>query len=83
MEERGAERVGYELEGHVATITYDRPEALNAIDREMRRGLNEAFTRFREDEDAWVAIVTGAGRAFCVGADMRNGAGATVRRPAT
>jgi E-phenylitaconyl-CoA hydratase len=69
--------VGFELDGHVATITYDRPEALNAIDGEMRADLNAAFTRFREDEDAWVAIVTGAGRAFCVGADMRNGAGAT------
>jgi enoyl-CoA hydratase/carnithine racemase len=43
----------------------------------MRTGLNDAFARFRDDEDAWVAIVTGAGRAFCVGADMRDGAGAT------
>ena len=41
----------------------------------MRRDLNDAFARFRDDEDAWVAIVTGAGRAFCVGADMRDGAG--------
>ena len=41
----------------------------------MRRDLNEAFARFRDDEDAWVAIVTGAGRAFCAGADLRDGAG--------
>ena len=41
----------------------------------MRRDLNAAFARFRDDEDAWVAIVTGAGRAFCAGADMRDGAG--------
>jgi enoyl-CoA hydratase/carnithine racemase len=68
--------VGYELDGHVATITYNRPDALNAIDGAMRRGLNAAFTRFRDDEDAWVAIVTGAGRAFCVGADLRDGANA-------
>jgi (E)-benzylidenesuccinyl-CoA hydratase len=65
----------YELDGHVATITYNRPDALNAIDADVRRGLNAAFDRFRADEDAWVAIVTGAGRAFCVGADMRDGAG--------
>jgi E-phenylitaconyl-CoA hydratase len=65
----------YELDGHVATITYNRPDALNAINREMRRDLNDAFTRFRDDEDAWVGIVTGAGRAFCVGADLRDGAG--------
>jgi E-phenylitaconyl-CoA hydratase len=61
----------YELDGHVATITYNRPDVLNAINGEMRRDLNDAFARFRDDEDAWVAIVTGAGRAFCVGADLK------------
>ena len=66
----------YELDGHVATITYNRPEALNAINAAVRADLNAAFARFREEEDAWVAIVTGAGRAFCAGADMRNAAGA-------
>jgi E-phenylitaconyl-CoA hydratase len=63
--------VRYELDGHVATITYNRPDALNAINGEMRRDLNEAFARFRDEEDAWVGIVTGAGRAFCAGADIR------------
>jgi enoyl-CoA hydratase/carnithine racemase len=67
----------FRLDGHVATITYNRPEALNAINGEMRRDLNDAFSRFRDDEDAWVAIVTGSGRAFCVGADVRDGAGST------
>jgi enoyl-CoA hydratase/carnithine racemase len=61
----------YELDGHVATITYNRPDALNAINGEMRRDLNDAFARFRDEEDAWIAIVTGAGRAFCAGADLR------------
>ncbi len=65
----------YELEGHLATITYNRPDSLNAINAEMRRDLNEAFARFRDDEDAWVAIVTGAGSAFCAGADVRSGTG--------
>ena len=69
--------VRYELDGHVATITYDRPEALNAINAGVRRDLNDAFTRFREEEDAWVAIVTGSGRAFCVGADVRDRSGST------
>ena len=68
--------VGYELDGHVVTITYNRPQALNTINAEMRRGLNDAFAAFRDDDEAWVAIVTGAGRAFCAGADMRDGAGA-------
>ena len=78
-----AEPVLYDLDGHVATITYNRPEALNAVNGAMRRGLNDAFARFRDDEEAWVAIVTGAGRAFCAGADLRDGAGATGEFPGT
>src|SRR2546426_8232374 len=73
----------YELDDHVATITYNRPEALNAINGELRADLNDAFARFRDDEEAWVAIVTGAGRAFCVGADLRDGAGSTGAFPGT
>ena len=68
--------VTYEIADHVATITYNRPDTLNAINAEMRRELNDAFSRFRDDEEAWVAIVTGAGKAFCAGGDMRSG-GAT------
>jgi E-phenylitaconyl-CoA hydratase len=67
----------FRLDGHLATITYNRPDALNAIDADMRRDLNDAFSRFRDDEDAWVAIVTGSGRAFCAGADLYHGAGST------
>jgi len=63
--------VTYQLDGHVAMITYNRPERLNAIDGAMRQALNAAFARFRDDPEAWVAIVTGAGRAFCAGADLR------------
>jgi (E)-benzylidenesuccinyl-CoA hydratase len=64
----------YERDGHVATITYNRPEVLNAINGALRQDLNAAWERFRDDTEAWVAIVTGAGRAFCVGADLRDGA---------
>jgi E-phenylitaconyl-CoA hydratase len=67
----------YEVDAHVATITYNRPDSLNAINAGMRRALNEAFARFRDDEEAWVAIVTGAGTAFCAGGDMQDGAGST------
>ncbi len=73
----------YQLDGHVATISYNRPEALNAVNGEMRRDLNAAFARFRDDEEAWVAIVTGAGRAFCAGGDIRDGAGSTGEFPGT
>ncbi len=69
--------VRYERDGHVATITYNRPEALNAVNGELRRDLNEAWLRFRDDEDAWVGIVTGAGRAFSAGGDMKDGRGST------
>ncbi|WP_419924773.1 enoyl-CoA hydratase/isomerase family protein [Candidatus Poriferisocius sp.] len=69
------ETVLYEQSGHVTTITYNRPEALNAVNGELRQDLNAAWDRFRGDNDAWVAILTGAGRAFCAGADMRDGAG--------
>jgi E-phenylitaconyl-CoA hydratase len=68
--------VTYELDGHVATITLNRPESLNAINGEMRTELNAAWERFRDTPDAWVAILTGAGRAFCAGGDLKSPAGA-------
>lgn len=66
------ETVIYERNGRVATITYNRPEALNAINHELRGDLNAAWAQFREDDEAWVGIVTGAGRAFSAGADLRS-----------
>jgi E-phenylitaconyl-CoA hydratase len=75
--------VRYELDGHVAIITYNRPDQLNAINGEMRRDLNDAFARFRDTEAAWIAIVTGAGRAFCAGADLRDGTGSAGEFPGT
>jgi E-phenylitaconyl-CoA hydratase len=71
----------YELHDHVATITYNRPAVLNAVNGDLRTDLNTAFARFRDDEEAWVGIVTGAGRAFCAGADLRHGGGATGTFP--
>lgn len=66
----------YDKDGHVVTITYNRPERMNAINGQMREELNAAWLRFRDDEDAWVAILTGSGRAFCAGADVREGGAA-------
>lgn len=63
----------YERDGHIATITYNRPEALNAVNAELRADLNAAWVQFRDDEEAWVGIVTGNGRAFSAGADLRGG----------
>src|SRR5262245_36905486 len=66
----------YEKDSHIVTITYHRPERMNAINGQMRQELNAAWLRFRDDADAWVAILTGAGRAFCAGADIREGGAA-------
>ncbi len=66
----------YEVVDHVATITLNRPESRNAINGAMRRDLNAAWDRFRDDEDAWVGILTAAGEVFCAGADLTDSAGA-------
>ncbi|MGB7356566.1 MAG: enoyl-CoA hydratase/isomerase family protein [Mycobacterium sp.] len=67
--------VTYELEDHVATITLNRPEARNAINGALRDELNAAWDRFREEEDAWVGILTANGDVFCAGGDLKDGAG--------
>jgi len=66
----------YEKDDHIVTITYHRPEQRNAINGQMRSELNAAWLRFRDDEDAWVAILTGTGRVFCAGADIKEGGAA-------
>lgn len=63
--------IDYAQDGHVVTITINRPEAHNSLDMEHFRALLDAWTRFRDDESAWVAVVTGVGRAFCTGADLK------------
>jgi enoyl-CoA hydratase/carnithine racemase len=68
--------VTYQRDDHVATITLNRPEARNAINGALRQDLNAAWDRFRDDEDAWVAILTANGDCFCAGADLKDSAGA-------
>ena len=68
--------VTYELSDHIATITLNRPEAGNAINGALRDELNAAWNRFRDEEDAWVAILTANGRVFCAGGDLKDGEGA-------
>jgi enoyl-CoA hydratase/carnithine racemase len=67
--------VTYQLEGHIATITLNRPEARNAINGALREELNAAWNRFRDEEDAWVAILTANGSVFCAGGDLKDGEG--------
>ena len=66
------DHVIYEKRGHVAHVTLNRPERMNALDRHSHGELIEIFDDFARDDDAWVAIVTGAGeRAFCAGNDLK------------
>jgi crotonobetainyl-CoA hydratase len=62
------------IAGHVARITIDRPQALNAIDEPTERALQDTWTRLEGERDVRVIVLTGAGeRAFCAGADMKGG----------
>ena len=55
---------------HVAIVTLDRPEKLNALSSALQTALQEAVTEIRDDDQVRVAIITGAGRGFCSGADL-------------
>jgi enoyl-CoA hydratase len=55
----------------IATVTLNRPDKLNALNRELRLAFCHAMQELRRDEDVCVVIITGAGRAFCVGLDLR------------
>lgn len=68
--------VRYEVDGRVATITLDRPEALNAISGAMADDLAGMCRSVALDEDVWVIVLAAAGdKAFCVGADLKERAG--------
>ena len=65
------ENVLYEQRGKITIITINRPDRMNAINPETSAELFDAWQRFRDDRDAWVAILTGAGeRAFSAGNDL-------------
>jgi len=64
--------VDYEKEGRIAIFTINRPEAMNALNSQVRQELNQALIDFRDDPDLWVGIITGAGeKAFSAGADIK------------
>ena len=62
----------YEKRDRIAYITFNRPEVKNCIDWEMQERLVETWTDFRDDDGVDVAILTGAGDAFCAGADLKS-----------
>jgi len=62
----------YEKRGRVAYITINRPEARNAIDPETLQELSDAWIDFRDDDDLWIGVLTGAGnQSFSAGADLK------------
>jgi enoyl-CoA hydratase/carnithine racemase len=63
----------YSVDEHVATLTLNRPEKLNAFTVTMMREMIDAFGRVDADDDVRAVIVTGAGRGFCAGADLSGG----------
>jgi enoyl-CoA hydratase/carnithine racemase len=65
--------IDYKKEGRIAIFTINRPEAMNAMNIETMRQFREAIIDFRDDDELWVGIVTGAGeKAFCGGADIKD-----------
>src|SRR5437764_14481947 len=61
----------YEQDGPIVTVTLNRPEVMNNFGGGLLQALGEATSRFRDDDAARVMIITGRGRAFCAGADLR------------
>jgi enoyl-CoA hydratase/carnithine racemase len=62
--------IRYQVEDRVATITLDRPDQLNALSPAMVTELHDAYAAAEADDDVWILLVTGNGRAFCTGADV-------------
>jgi len=64
--------IRFEKQDRVAIVTIDRPDAMNALTKDMLSGIDEAFAEFNADDDLWVAILTASGdRAFCSGMDLK------------
>ena len=70
----------YEKRGHIAYVTINRPEVMNALHYDANVELSLVFNDFKQDDEAWVAILTGAGqKAFSAGNDLKATAAATAR----
>ncbi|MBC7344314.1 MAG: enoyl-CoA hydratase/isomerase family protein [Clostridia bacterium] len=63
--------INYNCTNGIATITLNRPESLNALSLSMAREIARAIEQVRADDDCKVVIITGAGRAFCAGGDIK------------
>jgi len=61
----------YRKKGHIAYISLNRPEKLNAINRVMVKKLSKVWIDFKKDNNLWVAVLSGEGKSFCSGADIK------------
>ena len=75
--DQGSEEVLYEVSDHIATITLNAPGRMNTISPTMLRSMAERFVQADEDPDVRVMVLTGNGRAFCAGLDVKAQAGGT------
>src|SRR6185436_6093316 len=66
-----SEPVRYDVQDQVATITLDRPDAMNSLDLATKEALLAAIQRAAGNVDVRAVVLTGSGRAFCVGQDLR------------
>jgi len=66
----GFQTIATELEGRILKVTLNRPDRMNALDIVMHHELGELYSRIERDDDVDVVVLTGAGKAFCVGADF-------------
>ncbi|MDA8044295.1 MAG: enoyl-CoA hydratase/isomerase family protein [Actinomycetota bacterium] len=64
------ETIVYEVDDRIATITFNRPERLNAVNHQMSMELRDAYLRAEADDEVWTLVVRATGRAFCSGADV-------------
>ena len=60
------------INGHIATITFNRPERLNAVNEDLTRDFYRALDEVTDNDNVWAVILTGEGRGFCAGADINN-----------
>ncbi|MBO2458576.1 crotonase/enoyl-CoA hydratase family protein [Actinomadura violacea] len=67
--------IEYEVQDGIATVTLNRPDKMNAYTFTMRNEMLDVFDRIDADDDVRAVVVTGAGRAFCAGADLSGGGG--------